>query len=111
MNGMIGMTIIFLLVGGALMALTALRWDTYTDWPVLTGVAGLLLLIFGFLIPTVTYGQRAYGRTECASYGQQTGRPTKFAIYTSFDTGHCLVRITNGEWVSKDQLRGVGVAK
>jgi hypothetical protein len=81
--------------------------DSY-DWDLVGFIgcflAGLMLLL-GILIPALTYSERAFGRTECANWGLQTGRPTKFVIYTSWSTGECLTPDNNGHWISKDLVR------
>lgn len=64
---------------------------------VATFVLGLLLLIVGL--------SRHYGRIGCGNFERQTGYQTRFVIYTTFDTGDCLVRQKDGKWIPKSQLR------
>jgi hypothetical protein len=103
-----------LLVGGVVVATFCVRYirrDTLSDWELLAALvcaAAGFAILFGILIPAITYGSRAYGRVECRNWSHQTGRPYKFVVYTSWDTGQCLTRGSDGRWISKDLLRQFG---
>ena len=87
------------------------KTPSYSDWQfvaILGAIAGGLAILIGVCIPAITYGNRAYGRVECRNWSHQTGRPTKFVVYTSWSGGDCLTRSANGKWISKDMLREFG---
>lgn len=86
--------------------------DSYgiTGWGMLLyGGAGLLALIV-LLMAGVLAGERHFGRVACETFARQTGRPTKFVIYTTFDGGDCLTRSSGGTWIPTKNLREFGTA-
>lgn len=88
----------------------ALRYDSVyaSGWQIMTAVVGGVMLVAGVLLLTFTVGGRAYNRIECRSFAANTGRDTKFVVYTSFDYGTCLTPSGNGKWIPTDNLREFG---
>lgn len=109
MNIMLLTTAVFALVTvlAALGARQCLASTRNEGLGIILAIVSFLCLIVTVCFPSVTYGEQAYGRSECSAYSRDTGYQTKFVVYTSFDTGHCLVRGAGGKWVSKDNLRVV----
>lgn len=79
------------------------KWYDSLPLFLLAFVGGIVLFIVVFLL-----GARAvsihYDKAGCHTYATQTGRETRFVNYTYW-SWDCLVRSTDGKWISKDQLR------
>jgi hypothetical protein len=67
-------------------------------------VCGLIALVLAIAIPL----ERHYGRAACHTFAAQTGRTTKFVIYTTFDGGDCLTPDGSGRWIPTKNLREFG---
>lgn len=71
--------------------------------------AGLTVFV-ALLVVVILAGERHFGRVACDTFSRQTGRPTKFVIYTTFDGGDCLTRSGKGTWIPTRSLREFGNA-
>jgi hypothetical protein len=60
------------------------------------------LLISGLLVG-VTVIQRQLNREQCQNTARLTGRDVKFASYNYFNF-ECIVKDTNGKWVSYNNI-------
>jgi uncharacterized membrane protein len=77
-------------------------------WAELVGLlAGMAAAAFFVLVLVLALG-RHYGRVTCHTFGQQTGRQTRFVIYNTFATGDCLTRTKDGRWIPRSNLREFG---
>ena len=85
-----------------------------TDSIGLTGLGMIVVLICAAVVVVgTTLGLviglgRHYGRISCRTFSAQTGRPTKFVIYNTFDTGDCLTPSGKGTWIPTKNLREFG---
>ena len=68
----------------------------------LAGIAGLVLTILAITFPI----SAGYDKRQCYRYGNLTGREVKYQRF-SYWTWDCYVRTESGNWISKDQVRGV----
>lgn len=69
---------------------------------ILSGIAALVLGAIGSL----NYFVPHYDARQCARYGQQAEREVKFKRF-SYWTWTCYVKTKSGNWVEKEQIRGV----
>lgn len=84
------------------------RDNDLDGWAVAFVITGAIFLLIGLLLPITTIGGRVYNRIECRSFAANTGRDTKFVVYTSFDSGTCLTPAGNNKWIPIDNLREFG---
>jgi hypothetical protein len=73
----------------------------------LLAVTAVVILVAG-LVATIIPLERHFGRVACHTFSVQTGRPTKFVIYTFFDGGDCLTPTGKGTWIPVRNLREFG---
>lgn len=71
-------------------------------------LGGAVIVLIVLLIVVILAGERHFGRVACDTFSRQTGRPTKFVIYTTFDGGDCLTRSGKGTWIPTRNLREFG---
>ena len=70
--------------------------------------AGATVAVIAVITVTTLVLMRHYGRIACESFSEQTGRQTKFVIYTTFDGGDCLTPTADGKWIPTRNLREFG---
>jgi hypothetical protein len=100
------MTVLVILLVVFVVAVVALLFAG-EDAAILAIVPAIGVLIVGLMLIIIPVS-RHYGRVACHTFSEQTGRPTKFVIYTSFDTGDCLTPTANGKWIPTKNLREFG---
>lgn len=75
--------------------------DNYglTGLGIISVVASIFVVVVVSLVLALTLGGRAYGRTTCTNWSQETGVRTKFAVLNWLDSGQCLALTPSGTWV------------
>jgi hypothetical protein len=66
----------------------------------------ITILIIILLIGGACRTGRYFDKRSCYSFGQQSGRETKFVDYTFF-SWDCLTPTTDNKWISIDNLRDI----
>lgn len=101
----------YVVIASAAGIVAAFVFMLFFDWAeglfVAALVAGGVAIFFFGICGLFTSIGRHYDRVNCASFGRQSSRETRFVIYSTFSTD-CLTRLANGKWISVDALRGVG---
>lgn len=106
MTGPIWLVLVLLTVAAAAGAVC---WRTVkggTDSDADFAVAAAALLVGGAcaLFSLLFLGGYLNDRNTCASYQQQTGRDTRFVVYT-WVSWECLTPAADGKWIPTSQLR------
>jgi hypothetical protein len=99
--------IVLAIITGICLAATIALCFAGEDGILLAIVPALGVLIAGIMLIVIPVS-RHYGRVACHTFSQQTGRQTKFVIYTTFDTGDCLTPTAKGKWIPTSNLREFG---
>ncbi len=92
------------------LALIPLAWwflSTDSGVPLVIGGCFLVAAIVLFAFALTISLERHFGRVACKTFSTQTGRETRFVIYTAVDGGDCLTP-SGGKWIPTKNLREFG---
>lgn len=71
---------------------------------VLAVIFGSVVGVTAVVMAIAVVSMRSYGRGACATWGRQSGFPTKFVLIGWADSGTCLARAPNGQWVLNTKI-------